>query len=60
MPGPAVPALLVEMTKDSGFKSLVALLRLKVPGAPWGIRTISLNEALNRMNRFIHIQSRPG
>jgi hypothetical protein len=48
------PALLVDLAKGSSFDWLVALLRIEgAGGRPVGIRTISLTEALNRMNRFI-------
>jgi hypothetical protein len=53
------PALLVEMRGNSGFSSLIALLRLEGGGVPARIRIVGLTEALDRVGRFVNSKAIP-
>jgi hypothetical protein len=48
------PALLAELKNESGFHSVVALLRIQGTSAPGSIRTVGLTEALARARRFVN------
>ncbi len=54
------PALLAELKGESGFNSLIGLLRLEGIGIPAKVRTIGLAEALARSRHFVKSKASKG